>query len=406
MADHVLKGTSKVPPLLFSLNMPNKTPVTVITGFLGSGKTTLLNHILTEQHGLKIAVIENEFGEVGVDDALLKEKSKKLAGEEQIVEMNNGCICCTVRGDLIQFLTQLSKRKLDLILIETTGLADPAPVAQTFFVDDLVSASYSLDSILTVVDCKHILQHLEEEKPEGVENESVEQIAFADIVLLNKIDLVDAEEKENLKKKILSINSGVKIFETLNSVIDPKLILNQNSFSLDRVLEMDPEFLSDQDHQHDTSVTSVGFVFDYDLELFKLQNLIDRMLREMGTDLYRYKGVLPVAGMKERFVFQGVHMLFGGQFGEPWATEARQGRFIFIGKNLNREQLIKDFENCRAQPLRFTVGQDVLVNLDRGFTKGKVLKQWDEGNAYRVKVFNGTEVWAPQDSDIFIRSAA
>jgi G3E family GTPase len=380
-----------------------KTPVSVITGFLGSGKTTLLNHILTSQHGLKIAVIENEFGEVGVDDALLKEKTK-MAGDEQIIEMNNGCICCTVRGDLIEFLTKLSTKKLDLVLIETTGLADPAPVAQTFFVDDAVSARYTLDSILTVVDAKHALQHINEEKPEGVENESVEQIAFADIVLLNKTDLVNQDEKKEVIAKIHSINAGVKIFETVQSVIDPKLILNQDAFSLDRVLEMEPEFLQDQEHQHDTSVTSVGFAFEYDLELFKLQNLIDKMLRVLGNDLFRYKGVLPVAGMNQRFVFQGVHMLFGGQFTDEWEEgEKRQGRFVFIGKNLDREQLIKDFEACRAQPLRFTVGDTVYVNLDRGFAKGKVMKQWDDGNAYRVKVHDGTQVWAPQDSDSFIR---
>jgi G3E family GTPase len=382
----------------------NRTPVTVITGFLGSGKTTLLNHILNENHGMKIAVIENEFGEVGVDDALLK--TRKLAGEEEIVEMNNGCICCTVRGDLIEFLNKLSARKLDLIIIETTGLADPAPVAQTFFVDDNVSAFYYLDAIVTVVDTKHALQHLNEEKPEGVENESIEQIAFADIVLLNKLDLVDSETKEHVMQKIRAINSGVQIYETIQSKIDPKFLLNQDRFNLDRVLEMDPEFLTDQEHQHDLSVTSVGFAFEYDLELFKLQQLIDKMLRELGNDLFRYKGVLPIKGKKEQFVFQGVHMLFGGQFGEEWEANKKQGRFIFIGRNLDRDLLIREFEACRAtESLRFSVGQHVLVNLEKGFTAGKVLRQWDEGNAYRIAVFDGRNVWAPTDSDAFIRCA-
>lgn len=367
----------------------------------------MLNHILTEKHGLKIAVIENEFGEVGVDDALLKNR-KKLAGDEEVVEMNNGCICCTVRGDLIKFLTKLAKRPLDLVIIETTGLADPAPVAQTFFVDDDVRASFKLDSILTVVDCKHIMQHLNEEKPDGVENESVEQVAFADIILLNKTDLVEEEEKQTIRKKLLSINTGVKIFETQQSVIDPNLILNQNSFELDRILEMEPDFLKDQEHEHDQSVSSVGFVFDYDLELEKLQKLIGRLLEESGTDLYRYKGVLPIAGIDKRFVFQGVHMLFGGQFGQPWGNDKREGRFIFIGKNLDKQKLIKDFEDCKALPLRFEVGQTVWVSVQKDqFTRGTVMKQWDEGNAYRVKLDDeyGDEVWAPRDSDVFIRDS-
>jgi G3E family GTPase len=284
--------------------MVKTTPVTVITGFLGSGKTTLLNHILTGNHGRKIAVIENEFGEVGVDDALLKSSTQnRLNGDEEIVEMNNGksklldsnffiilgCICCTVRGDLIKFLTKLSSRKLDLVIIETTGLADPAPVAQTFFVDEKVRQHYSLDAILTVVDAKHIIQHLDEVKPEGVENESVEQIAFADIVLLNKIDLVSEEEKKLVISKIKGLN-GCKVYETLNSQIDVEKILGLDAFSLDRVVKMDPEFLNeDQEHLHDQSVSSVGLTFEYDLDMSKLEDLIDYVIKEMGNDLYRYK---------------------------------------------------------------------------------------------------------------------
>ncbi|KAJ3412141.1 hypothetical protein HDV05_001179 [Chytridiales sp. JEL 0842] len=383
-----------------------KTPVTVITGFLGSGKTTLLNHILSENHGMKVAVIENEFGEVGVDDALIR--SRRFTGDEEIIEMNNGCICCTVRGDLIKFLTKLP-RNLDLVLIETTGLADPAPVAQTFFVDDNIQETYTLDSIVTVVDAKHILQHLDEVKPEGVENESVEQVAFADLVLLNKIDLVDPDTLTSVKNQIKSINASVEIIETLQSKVDPKLLLNKQSFSLDRVLALDPEFLTDQDHQHDQSVTSVGFKFEYDLVLSKLEALIGKLMREKGTDLYRYKGVLPVKGMDEQFVFQGVHMLFGGAFSDrKWKKgEKREGRFIFIGKNLDADWIRAEFEKCRAAPLRFKVGDKVEVSLSEGFEKGRVLKQWDEGNAYRVYVEgSGVNVWAPQDEDSYIRFAA
>jgi G3E family GTPase len=397
-----------------------KTPVSVITGFLGSGKTTLLNHILTEHHGLRIAVIENEFGEVGVDDALLKTPRKgqaqALSGpaaatahatEEQIIEMNNGCICCTVRGDLIKILGRLATRDLDLVLIETTGLADPAPVAQTFFVDEEIAASYALDAIITLVDAKHALQHLREVKPEGVENESVEQVAFADIILLNKVDLVSEAELAATEAAIRAINGGARILRTLQSRVDPARILGQGAFDLQRVMAMDPEFLSEGEHQHDQSVTSVGFAFEGDLELAKLETLIGALIREQGTDLYRYKGVLAVKGKAEKFVFQGVHMLFGGQFADPWAPgEVRGCKFIFIGKNLDRTDITEAFLACKAAPLRFAVGARVQVNLDEGFRSGIVLKQWDDGNAYRVAVAgDGRNVWAPMDVDAYIRAA-
>lgn len=390
-----------------------KTPVTVITGFLGSGKTTLLNHILSGNHGKKVAVIENEFGEVGVDDALLKQTKKENASfqsEEQIIEMNNGCICCTVRGDLIEFLKRLTSKKLDLVIIETTGLADPAPVAQTFFVDDDVSAAYSLDAIVTVVDAKHIVQHLDEQKPEGVENESVEQVAFADIILLNKTDLVTPEELVSVKKRIQSINGAAEIIETLKSRVPFDKILGRHCFDINRIInDLDPEFISGaltQEHLHDQSVTSVGFVFDYDLDVSKLEKLIEKLMETKGTDLYRYKGVLPIKGKREKFVFQGVHMLFGGFFGDDWdLNEKRQGRFIFIGKNLDHDEIKKEFANCKAEPLRFVVGTKVFVNLEAGYAPGTIVNQWDDGNAYRVRVDNGLFVWAPEDIDDYIKLA-
>merc|ERR1711907_218101 len=242
----------------------NKVPVSILTGFLGSGKTTLLNHILEANHGKRIAVIENEFGEVGIDDALVKGGS--MAEEENIVEMNNGCICCTVRGDLIAGLKKLIKnskkkgRPLDGVMIETTGLADPAPVAQTFFADDFVQQHFRLDGILTLVDAKHIIQHLDEEKPEGVENEAVEQIAFADRILLNKCDLVESEEElATVEKRIRAINESVAIKRTTNSEVDMDFILGIHGFSLDKIIEMDDAFLEDShDHQHDPRVSSVG----------------------------------------------------------------------------------------------------------------------------------------------------
>jgi len=333
-----------------------KVPVSVLTGFLGSGKTTLLNHILQANHGKRIAVIENEFGEVGIDDALVKGGS--MAEEENIVEMNNGCICCTVRGDLIAGLKKLIKtskksgKPLDGVLIETTGLADPAPVAQTFFADDFVQQHMRLDGILTLVDAKHIIQHLEDEKPEGVENEAVEQIAFADRILLNKCDLVESpDELLEVEKRIRAINAKVPIKRVTNSEVEMDYILGIRGFSLDKIIEMDDAFLEDShEHVHDSRVSSVGIDVVGEVVQQKLNEWIGWLLKEKGVDLFRSKGVLAVKGMKQKFVFQAIHMLFANsQEGEWGADEERRCKMVFIGKNMDRNELTEGFMKCMAK---------------------------------------------------------
>ncbi|MCV7067587.1 GTP-binding protein [Mycolicibacterium farcinogenes] len=321
----------------------DRVPVTVITGFLGAGKTTLLNRILTEQHGKRIAVIENEFGEVGIDDALV------LDAEEEIFEMNNGCICCTVRGDLIRILGALMRRRdrFDHILIETTGLADPAPVAQTFFVDDEIRSQLRLDAIVTVVDAAHVLNHLDEDKPDGVENEAVEQVAFADRMILNKVDLVSPEHLVNVEARLRSINRGAEIVRAQDAKVDLDRFLDVGAFDLQRVLTDDPAFLDQTDHQHDITVTSVGIQIDGDVDVEKLNLWLGALLSANGVDIFRSKGILAIDGQQRQYVFQGVHMLFDGDEGRPWRDgEPRVNRLVFIGRNLDRAQLESSFREC------------------------------------------------------------
>jgi G3E family GTPase len=322
----------------------NMVPVTILTGFLGAGKTTLLNRILKEDHGQKIAVIENEFGETGVDGDIL-EKS-----EEQIVEMNNGCICCTVRGDLIRILGELKDKreagtlKFDRVVIETTGMADPGPVAQTFFTDEDIGNYYLLDSILTVVDAKHAPKQLDEF------HEAQEQVGFADRILMSKTDLVSEGDVETLSKRLKRMNPRAPIKKVNFGNAPIAEVLDIRGFNLNAILELDPAFLTDSHHEHHDEVESFVFKSDKPFDGDKLEQFLSGMIQVYGPDLLRYKGVLWMKGKPRRVVFQGVHMMMGGDMGKPWAKmEKKSSILVFIGKKLPKDLFIAGLEECLAK---------------------------------------------------------
>ena len=324
------------------MQQESMVPVTILTGFLGAGKTTLLNRILKEDHGQKIAVIENEFGEVGVDSDIL-EKS-----DEQILEMNNGCICCTVRGDLIRILGTLKDKrqagslKFDRVVIETTGMADPGPVAQTFFTDEDIGNYYLLDSILTVVDAKHAPKQLDDF------HEAQEQVGFADRILMSKTDLVGETEVKALIERLKRMNPRAPVKPVHFGEAPIEEILDIRGFNLNAILELDPEFLVDDHHDHSDEVQSFVFKSDKPFDGDKLENFLSGMIQVYGPDLLRYKGVLWMKGNARRVVFQGVHMMMGGDIGKPWGKDKKQSVMVFIGKKLPKDLFLAGLQECLA----------------------------------------------------------
>ena len=342
-----------------------QTPVTVLTGYLGAGKTTLLNRILSEDHGKRYAVIVNEFGEIGIDNDLI------VGSDEEVYEMNNGCVCCTVRGDLIRVVSGLMKRKggFDAIIIETTGLADPAPVAQTFFVDDDVRARTKLDSVTAVVDAKHVLLRLADSR------EAREQIAFADQIVLNKTDLVSEAELREVESRLRRLNPLAPIHRSVRSNVPLSAVLGRGGFDLSRVLEADAAFLNpahgeaghvhDEDcdhdhhdhdghdhHHHDhviDDIRGVSLRLDRPVDGDKITRWLNDLLQERGPDILRAKGIVDVKGDDRRLVFQAVHMILEGDWQRAWKSdEDRYSRMVFIGRNLDDNELKRGFEACAA----------------------------------------------------------
>jgi G3E family GTPase len=339
-----------------------KIPVTVLTGYLGAGKTTLLNRILSEPHGKKYAVIVNEFGEIGIDNDLI------VGADEEVFEMNNGCICCTVRGDLIRIIDGLMRRKgkFDAIIVETTGLADPAPVAQTFFVDENVGKKAKLDAVVTVADAKWLRDRLRDAP------EAKNQIAFADVILLNKTDLVTPEELREIEARIRGINPYATLHRTQRAQIPLNEVLGRNAFDLERILDIEPEFLKADDHDHDDhdhhghdhghdhahgglkhyhdeEMQSISLSNDKPLDPDKFFPWVQQLVQVEGPNILRSKGILSFKDDPQRFAFQGVHMMLDGDHQRDWrADEPRLSRMVFIGRNLPEDKIRQGFESCVA----------------------------------------------------------
>lgn len=317
-----------------------KIPTTILTGFLGAGKTTLLNRILSQSGAERIAVIVNEYGDVGIDGQLV------IDTQETVVELNNGCICCTVRDDLITAIQDLLKsgRPIDRFIIETSGLADPAPVIQSFMLDDTLSARLELDAIVTVVDARHVDRQLSQE-------EAMEQISFANLLLLNKIDLEDEAHLQKVERDLRRLNPLARIIRTRSCAVDLKEVLNLGAFDLKTVLSIDPQLLEEHDHEHDQSIGCVAIREHQPLDPAALNGWLNKLVQSIGSDLFRMKGVLNFEGEARRYVFHSVHMTLEGRPGKPWLTaETRLSEIVFIGRNLDEAMLRDGFRDCLSLP--------------------------------------------------------
>ena len=314
----------------------NELPVTLLAGFLGSGKTTLLNYILKQNHGKRIAIIENEFGEIGIDSEFV------IGADDDIFEMSNGCICCSIRGDLIETLNRLLERqqKFDYILIESTGLASSGPIAQAFLIEDEISKSLFLDGIVTLVDAKHISKNLNEQEVVW------EQIAFANVILLNKADLVTEPEMEKLEKQMHQINPTAKVCKTTNAVIDLDQILDIGGFDLK--IELETVTFNTHHYETDEAISSVSLSFPGHVDPDRLNLWLQMLLIQEGMNVFRAKGILNVEGSSERYLFQSVYMMFEGRFDKPWGSNSPLNKMVFIGQNLNPQRLEESLKNFTA----------------------------------------------------------